>query len=35
VTSLSASDAEQQIQAALDGLAASYKTAFAPIDCAT
>ena len=33
VTSVSLSDGKQQIQAALQGLAASYKTAFAPIDC--
>jgi len=35
VTSLSASDAEQQIRTALDGLASSYQKALAPIDCAS
>lgn len=35
VTSLSASDAEQQIRTALEGLASSYEKALAPIDCAS
>jgi hypothetical protein len=34
-TSLSASDAEQQIQTALQGLASSYQKALAPIDCSS
>jgi hypothetical protein len=33
VTSLSAADAKQQIQTALQGLATSYRKALAPIDC--
>ena len=33
VTSVSLSDGKQQIQTAVQGLADSYKTAFAPIDC--
>ena len=33
VTSVSLSDGKQRIQAALQSLAESYKTAFAPIDC--
>ena len=33
VASLSASDAKQQIQTALQGLASSYQKALAPIDC--
>ena len=31
--SVSLSDGKQQIQAAVQGLASSYQTAFAPIDC--
>ena len=34
LTSLSAADAKQQLAASLDGLAASFRTAFAPVDCA-
>ena len=33
VTSVSLSDGKQQIQTALDGLASSYRAAFAPLDC--
>ncbi len=33
ITSLSASDAKEQIQTALQGLATSYQKALAPIDC--
>ena len=33
VTSVSLADGKQQIQAALDGLASSYRAAFAPLDC--
>ena len=33
VTSVSLSDGQQQIQAALEGLASSYQAAFAPLDC--
>ena len=33
VTSVSLADGKQQIQDALDGLASSYRTAFAPLDC--
>jgi hypothetical protein len=35
VTSLSAGDAQQQIQTALQGLASSYQKALAPIDCSS
>jgi hypothetical protein len=35
VTSLSASDAEQQIQTALQGLSSSYEKVLAPIDCSS
>jgi uncharacterized phage infection (PIP) family protein YhgE len=34
LTSLSAADAKQQLATSLDGLAASFRTAFAPVDCA-
>ena len=33
VTSVSLADGKQQIRDALDGLASSYRTAFAPLDC--
>jgi hypothetical protein len=33
VKSVSVSDAKQQIQTALQGLASSYQAAFAPVDC--
>jgi acetolactate synthase small subunit len=33
VTSVSLSDGKQQIETALQGLASSYQSAFAPIDC--
>ena len=33
VTSVSLADGKQQIQAALDGLASSYQSAFSPLDC--
>ena len=35
VTSLSASNAEQQIRTALQGLASGYRKALAPIDCSS
>jgi uncharacterized protein YjbJ (UPF0337 family) len=35
LTSLSAADAKQQLASSLDGLAASFRTAFEPVDCAS
>ena len=33
LTSLSAADAKQQLASSFDDLAASFRTAFAPVDC--